>query len=63
MVGISNARSVSGDRATMECDGEASLVVAVGDFHTAESLPDSVASKRQRGGARQDARPILSVVV
>jgi hypothetical protein len=47
-VEISNEPAVSALGVTAERDGWGQLIVAVGDIHTAESFPDSLASKRQR---------------
>jgi hypothetical protein len=45
-VEISNEPAVSPLGVTAERDGWGQLIVAVGDIHTAESFPDSLASKR-----------------
>ena len=45
-VEISNEPAVSALGVTAERDGRGQLIVAVGDIHTAESFPDSLASKR-----------------
>jgi hypothetical protein len=42
-VEISNKPAVSALSVTAECDGWGQLIVAVGDIHTAESFPDSLA--------------------
>jgi hypothetical protein len=47
-VGISNGHPVSGMRTTTECDGAARLAVAVGDFHSAEPLCDSLRPSQER---------------
>jgi hypothetical protein len=47
MVGTSNARYVSRVREGTERGRTRRLAVAVGDFHTAEGFPDSLASKRE----------------
>jgi len=46
-VGISNEPAASALGVTTERDGWGQLIVAVGDIHTAESFPDSLASKEQ----------------
>jgi hypothetical protein len=46
-VEISNESAVSALGVTAERDGWGQLIVAVGDIHTAESFPDSLASKQQ----------------
>jgi hypothetical protein len=46
-VGISNGRHVVNVRETTECGRVRRLVVAVGDFHTAVGLSDSLDEKRQ----------------
>jgi hypothetical protein len=46
-VEISNEPAVSALGVTAERDGWGQFIVAVGDIHTAESFPDSLASKRQ----------------
>ena len=48
-VEISNEPAVSALGVTAERDGWGQLIVAVGDIHTAESFPDSLASMRQCG--------------
>ena len=45
-VEISNEPAVSALGVTAERDGCGQLIVAVGDIHTAESFPDSLASER-----------------
>jgi hypothetical protein len=45
-VEISNERAFSALGITAECDGWGRLIVAIGDIHTAESFPDSLASMR-----------------
>src|SRR4051794_19965769 len=55
-VGTSNARYVSRVREATECGRARRLAVAVGDFHTAQPLPDSLRRKEKRatlGAARQ----------
>jgi hypothetical protein len=47
-VGISNGRRVLNVRETTECGRACQLVVAVGDFHTAVGLSDSLRRKQQR---------------
>jgi hypothetical protein len=46
-VEISNEPAVSALGVTAERDGWGQLIVAVGDIHTAESFPDSLAWKEQ----------------
>ena len=46
-VEISNEPAASALGVTAERDGWGQLIVAVGDIHTAESFPDSVAWQRQ----------------
>jgi hypothetical protein len=41
-VGISKDRTVSGVHTTTECDGAASVVVAIRDFHAVARLPDGL---------------------
>jgi hypothetical protein len=48
-VEISNEPAVSAFGVTAERDGWGQLIVAVGDIHTAESFPDSLATKRHPG--------------
>jgi hypothetical protein len=45
-VGTSNETAVSAVGVTAERDRWGALIVAVGDIHTAESFPDSLASMR-----------------
>jgi hypothetical protein len=49
-VGTSNARHVSGVGEATECGSARRLAVAVGDFHTAQTLPDSLHGKRKSIG-------------
>jgi hypothetical protein len=48
-VEISNEPAVSALGVTAERDPGGQLIVAVGDIHTAESFPDSLASTQQCG--------------
>ena len=59
---ISNDGSVSGRRGTADCDRQARLVIAIGDFHTAEPFPDSLASMQQRRGESDQVQTILVVL-
>jgi hypothetical protein len=45
-VEISNEPVVAALGVTAKRDGWGQLIIAIGDFHTAESFPDSLASKR-----------------
>src|SRR5687767_1694607 len=58
-VEISNEPAVSALGVTAEGDGWGQLIVAVGDIHTAESFPDSLAWKEQRPAALE-ARALLA---
>jgi hypothetical protein len=56
-VEISNKPAVSAVGVTAERDGWGQLIIAVGDIHTAESFPDSLASEQQCSTALGSSRP------
>src|SRR4051794_41861607 len=58
-VGTSNARYVSRVREATECGHARRLAVAVGDFHTAQPLPDSLRPTQQRAAKGAGAAGLL----